>query len=77
MKKNPHRVFQSGTVKTLYGGDLFETADTEMEILQVISQTDHVFEVNLPDLKAMERTSNGSFIFDESIEGGVKVATIK
>lgn len=77
LKKNPHRVFQSGTVKTLYGGDLFETADTEMEILQVISQTDHVFEVNLPDLKAMERTSNGSFIFDESIEGGVKVATTK
>ena len=77
LKKNPHRVFQSGTVKTVYGGDLFEAADEAMEVLQVISETDQVFEVNLPDLKTMERTSNGSFIFDESIEGGVKVANIK
>ncbi|MDN6071239.1 MAG: DNA topoisomerase IV subunit A [Lactococcus plantarum] len=77
LKKHPHRVFQSGTVKTVYGGDLFEAADEAMEVLQVISETDQVFEVSLPDLKTMERTSNGSFIFDESIEGGVKVANIK
>jgi topoisomerase-4 subunit A len=46
-------------------------------LLQVLSQTDKLFEINLPDLNLLDRTSNGSFIFDEAIEGGVKSAQLK
>ena len=48
-----------------------------MQVLQVISNTDTLFEINLPDLNVLERTSNGSFIFDETKELGVKSAKIK
>ncbi|MBR6895862.1 MAG: DNA topoisomerase IV subunit A [Lactococcus sp.] len=77
LKKAPHKVISSGTIKNRYGGDLFEEADQEMQVLQVISNTDTLFEINLPDLNILERTSNGSFIFDETKELGVKSAKIK
>ena len=77
LKKAPHKVFASGTVKNVYGGDLFSETDQELQILQVLSQTDKLFEINLPDLNLLDRTSNGSFIFDEAIEGGVKSAQLK
>ncbi|MGX7008850.1 topoisomerase-4 subunit A [Lactococcus chungangensis CAU 28 = DSM 22330] len=77
LKKAPHKVFASGTVKNVYGGDLFSETDQELQMLQVLSQTDKLFEINLPDLNLLDRTSNGSFIFDEAIEGGVKFANIK
>ncbi|MBW9330152.1 DNA topoisomerase IV subunit A [Lactococcus raffinolactis] len=76
LKKAPHKVFASGTVKNVYGGDLFSETDQELQILQVMSQTDKLFEINLPDLNLLDRTSNGSFIFDEAIEGGVKSVNI-
>ena len=77
LKKAPHKVVSSGTIKNKYGGDLFAEADQEMQVLQVISNTDTLFEINLPDLNVLERTSNGSFIFDEAIEQGVKSSNIK
>ncbi len=77
LKKAPHKVFASGSVKNVYGGDLFSDVDQELQILQVIPQTDQLFEINLPDLNLLDRTSNGSFIFDEAIEGGVKSANLK
>ncbi|GFH43090.1 DNA topoisomerase 4 subunit A [Lactococcus hodotermopsidis] len=77
LKKTPHTVFKSGTVKEIIGGDLFAETDSETQILQVISQTDKLFEINLPDLHTLDRTSNGSFIFDESVELGVKSARVK
>ncbi|GAX46429.1 DNA topoisomerase IV subunit A [Pseudolactococcus reticulitermitis] len=77
LKKSPHKVFDSGTVKNVYGGDLFAETDQDLQILQVQSQTDKLFEINLPDLNLLDRTSNGSFIFDEAIEGGVKSANLK
>lgn len=77
LKKAPHKVFASGTVKNVYGGDLFSETDQELQMLQVLSQTDKLFEINLPDLNLLDRTSNGSFIFDEAIEGGVKSAQLK
>lgn len=77
LKKAPHKVFASGTVKNVYGGDLFSETDQELQILQVLSQTDKLFEINLPDLNLLDRTSNGSFIFDEAIEGGVKSTQLK
>lgn len=77
LKKAPHKVISSGTIKNRYGGDLFAEADQEMQVLQVISNTDTLFEINLPDLNILERTSNGSFIFDETKELGVKSAKIK
>ena len=77
LKKAPHKVISSGTIKNRYGGDLFAEADQEMQVLQVISNTDTLFEINLPDLNVLERTSNGSFIFDETKELGVKSAKIK
>ncbi|MDG4961030.1 DNA topoisomerase IV subunit A [Lactococcus raffinolactis] len=76
LKKAPHKVFASGTVKNVYGGDLFSETDQELQMLQVLSQTDKLFEINLPDLNLLDRTSNGSFIFDEAIEGGVKSVNI-
>ena len=76
LKKAPHKVFASGTVKNVYGGDLFSETDQELQMLQVLSQTDKLFEINLPDLNLLDRTSNGSFIFDEAIEGGVKFDNI-
>lgn len=76
LKKAPHRVFASGTVKNIYGGDLFVESHQELQTLQVMSQTDKLFEINLPDLNLLDRTSNGSFIFDEAVEGGVKSAQI-
>ena len=76
LKKAPHKVFASGTVKNVYGGDLFSETDQELQMLQVLLQTDKLFEINLPDLNLLDRTSNGSFIFDEAIEGGVKFANI-
>src|SRR5574337_59781 len=77
LKKAPHKVISSGTIKNRYGGDLFEEADQEMQVLQVISNTDTLFEINLPDLNVLERTSNGSFIFDKTKEISVKSAKIK
>ncbi|MCJ1994541.1 DNA topoisomerase IV subunit A [Lactococcus piscium] len=77
LKKAPHKVVSSGTIKNSYGGDLFAEADQEMQVLQVISNTDTLFEINLPDLNILERTSNGSFIFDEAKELGVKSSKIK
>lgn len=77
LKKAPHKVFASGTVKNVYGGDLFSETDQELQMLQVLSQTDKLFEINLPDLNLLDRTSNGSFIFDEAIEGGIKSAQLK
>lgn len=77
LKKAPHKVVSSGTIKNKYGGDLFAETDQEMQVLQVISNTDTLFEINLPDLNVLERTSNGSFIFDEAIEQGVKSSNIK
>ena len=77
LKKAPHKVFASGTVKNVYGGDLFSETDQELQMLQVLSQTDKLFEINLPGLNLLDRTSNGSFIFDEAIEGGVKSAQLK
>ncbi|MCJ2001520.1 DNA topoisomerase IV subunit A [Lactococcus carnosus] len=77
LKKAPHKVISSGTIKNRYGGDLFAEADQEMQVLQVISNTDTLFEINLPDLNILERTSNGSFIFDETKELGVKSSKIK
>ncbi|XOQ36237.1 MAG: DNA topoisomerase IV subunit A [Lactococcus sp.] len=77
LKKAPHKVFASGSVKNVYGGDLFSETDQELQMLQVLSQTDKLFEINLPDLNLLDRTSNGSFIFDEAIEGGVKSANLK
>ena len=77
LKKAPHKVFASGTVKNVYGGDLFSETDQELQMLQVLSQTDKLFEINLPDLNLLDRTSNGSFIFDEAIEGGVKSTQLK
>jgi topoisomerase IV subunit A len=77
LKKAPHKVFASGSVKNVYGGDLFSETDQELQMLQVLSQTDKLFEINLPDLNLLDRTSNGSFIFDEAIEGGVKSAQLK
>ncbi|MDN6539447.1 MAG: DNA topoisomerase IV subunit A, partial [Lactococcus sp.] len=57
LKKAPHKVISSGTIKNRYGGDLFAEADQEMQVLQVISNTDTLFEINLPDLNILERTS--------------------
>ena len=77
LKKAPHKVVSSGAIKNRYGGDLFSEVDQEMQVLQVISNTDTLFEINLPDLNVLERTSNGSFIFDETKELGVKSSKIK
>ncbi|OFI47737.1 DNA topoisomerase IV subunit A [Floricoccus penangensis] len=59
LKKTPHRVFAAGNV----------LEDTN---LRIISEMLHEFDIHPADLGYSERTSNGSFIFDEDKEKGVK-----
>ena len=59
LKKTPHRVFAAGSV-------------LENTNLRVISEMLHEFDIQPTDLGYSERTSNGSFIFDEDKEKGVK-----
>ncbi|OFI49379.1 DNA topoisomerase IV subunit A [Floricoccus tropicus] len=59
LKKTPHRVFAAGNV-------------LENTNLRVISEMLHEFDIHPTDLGYSERTSNGSFIFDEDKEKGVK-----
>ena len=82
LKAKPHRVFLAGTV---YGQapaelDLFATEATiseEGQILDVISTTGQVTEVDLASLGLSDRTSNGSFVSDSISDQGVFAAFIK
>ncbi|WEV44607.1 DNA topoisomerase IV subunit A [Streptococcaceae bacterium ESL0687] len=64
LKKSPHYVFGAGNA-------------SDSTSLQVTSLILEKFDINLADLGLSERTSNGSFIFDESKEKGVKEVTEK
>ena len=76
LKNKPHRVFLGGAV---YGQapaelDLFATETTvsdEGQILEVISTTGQVTEVDLASLGLSDRTSNGSFVSDAISDQGV------
>lgn len=84
LKAKPHRVFVAGPVLFLSENgraelDLFATEvdDTDQQILQVMSKTGDVTEVNLADLNLSERTSNGSFISDKISDQEVFAAKLK
>ncbi|MBJ8349542.1 DNA topoisomerase IV subunit A [Streptococcus zalophi] len=66
LKAKPHRVFASGIITAKDDLiDLFSTETSEeKELLEVISQTQEKYSVNLATLPQSERTSNGSFISD-------------
>ncbi|MCP1639240.1 topoisomerase-4 subunit A [Streptococcus gallinaceus] len=82
LKAKPHRVFVAGPVLSENGRaelDLFATEvdNTDQQILQVMSKTGDVTEVNLADLTLSERTSNGSFISDKISDQEVFAAKLK
>ncbi|MCR8967254.1 DNA topoisomerase IV subunit A [Streptococcus zalophi] len=66
LKAKPHRVFASGIITAKDDLiDLFSTETSEeKELLEVTSQTQEKYSVNLATLPQSERTSNGSFISD-------------
>ena len=82
LKSKPHRVFLAGAV---YGQapaelDLFATEvgeSGEGQILEVVSTTGQLTEVDLTSLGLSERTSNGSFVSDTISEQGVFEAYVK
>ncbi|WEV60107.1 DNA topoisomerase IV subunit A [Streptococcaceae bacterium ESL0729] len=59
LKKAPHQVFAAGNA----------SPSTALQVTSLILKK---FDINLSDLGLSERTSNGSFIFDEALEKGVK-----
>ncbi|WP_394405167.1 DNA topoisomerase IV subunit A [Streptococcus sp. 20-1249] len=82
LKAKPHRVFMAGPVLSENGGadlDLFatEVESSDQQILQVMSKTGDVTEVNLANLTLSERTSNGSFIADKISDQEVFTAKMK
>ncbi|CRH92526.1 DNA gyrase subunit A [Chlamydia trachomatis] len=82
LKAKPHRVFMAGPVLLENGGaelDLFatEVENTDQQILQIMSKTGDVTEVNLANLTLSERTSNGSFISDKISDQEVFAAKLK
>ncbi|SQG04238.1 topoisomerase IV subunit A [Streptococcus gordonii] len=80
LKTKPHRVFAAGPVfGEAVDFDLFttEAEASEEQILQVLSNTGTVYEINLADLSLSERTSNGSFISDTISDEEVFSAYIK
>lgn len=78
LKTKPHRVFAAGSVQTANSElDLFTLSDSpSQQILEVVTKTNQVYEVNLLDLPESERTSNGSFISDTISEEGVQSARL-
>ncbi|MGT2771230.1 DNA topoisomerase IV subunit A [Streptococcus marimammalium] len=73
LKTKPHRIFAAGIIIAkddeinLFSSEL----PKEKELLEVTSQTQEKYNVNLATLPQSERTSNGSFISDTISEQGV------
>lgn len=70
LKSKPHRVFAAGPVwsnETIKELDLFasdQESSQDKQVLEVISKTGKVDQVDLASLGLSDRTSNGSFISD-------------
>ncbi|MBP2622419.1 DNA topoisomerase IV subunit A [Streptococcus oricebi] len=82
LKNKPHRVQIAGPVlgQAPADLDLFTTEEALVEqgqTLEVISKTNQVYQVDLPNLSLSERTSNGSFISDSISDQKVMEAYLK
>ena len=83
LKSKPHRVFLAGPVLSdanTQDLDLFSTEVQEsddQQILEVMSKTGKLEQVNLVELGLSERTSNGSFISDTISDQEVYQAEVK
>ncbi|WP_029552723.1 DNA gyrase C-terminal beta-propeller domain-containing protein, partial [Streptococcus sobrinus] len=83
LKSKPHRVFLAGPVLSdanTQDLDLFSTEVQEsddQQILEVMSKTGKLEQVNLVELGLSERTSNGSFISDTISDQEIYRAEVK
>ncbi|HGI3820020.1 TPA: DNA topoisomerase IV subunit A [Streptococcus agalactiae] len=83
LKSKPHRVFKAGPVyleDSSFEFDLFSSVSNhegDTFVLEIISKTGKVYDVDLSQWSFSERTSNGSFVSDKISDEGVFSVKIK
>ena len=64
LKSNPHRVFK--VIK-----------NEENQVVELVTETNHVVTVDLNEIPINDRQSNGSFVIDEKSAGGISNVIVK
>ncbi|HEO5402829.1 TPA: DNA topoisomerase IV subunit A [Streptococcus agalactiae] len=83
LKSKPHRVFKAGPVyleDSSFEFDLFSSVSNhegDTFVLEIMSKTGKVYDVDLSQWSFSERTSNGSFVSDKISDEGVFSLKIK
>ncbi|HGI4184665.1 TPA: DNA topoisomerase IV subunit A [Streptococcus agalactiae] len=83
LKSKPHRVFKAGPVyleDSSFEFDLFSSVSNhegDTFVLEIMSKTGKVYDVDLSQWSFSERTSNGSFVSDKVSDEGVFSVKIK
>ncbi|HGD4651016.1 TPA: DNA topoisomerase IV subunit A [Streptococcus agalactiae] len=83
LKSKPHRVFKAGPVyleDSSFEFDLFSSVlnhEGDTFVLEIMSKTGKVYDVDLSQWSFSERTSNGSFVSDKISDEGVFSVKIK
>ncbi|HGI5963443.1 TPA: DNA topoisomerase IV subunit A [Streptococcus agalactiae] len=83
LKSKPHRVFKAGPVyleDSSFEFDLFNSVSNhegDTFVLEIMSKTGKVYDVDLSQWSFSERTSNGSFVSDKISDEGVFSVKIK
>lgn len=83
LKSKPHRVFKAGPVyleDSSFEFDLFSSVSNhegDTFVLEIMSKTGKVYDVDLSQWSFSERTSNGSFVSDKISDEGVFSVKIK
>ncbi|HGD2320649.1 TPA: DNA topoisomerase IV subunit A [Streptococcus agalactiae] len=83
LKSKPHRVFKAGPVyleDSSFEFDLFSSVsnhEVDTFVLEIMSKTGKVYDVDLSQWSFSERTSNGSFVSDKISDEGVFSVKIK
>ncbi|HEN6437307.1 TPA: DNA topoisomerase IV subunit A [Streptococcus agalactiae] len=83
LKSKPHRVFKAGPVyleDSSFEFDLFSSVSNhegDTFVLEIMSKTGKVYDVDLRQWSFSERTSNGSFVSDKISDEGVFSVKIK
>ncbi|HHV5814499.1 TPA: DNA topoisomerase IV subunit A [Streptococcus agalactiae] len=83
LKSKPHRVFKAGPVYlegSSFEFDLFSSVSNhegDTFVLEIMSKTGKVYDVDLSQWSFSERTSNGSFVSDKISDEGVFSVKIK
>ncbi|EPU54773.1 DNA topoisomerase IV subunit A [Streptococcus agalactiae GB00012] len=83
LKSKPHRIFKAGPVyleDSSFEFDLFSSVSNhegDTFVLEIMSKTGKVYDVDLSQWSFSERTSNGSFVSDKISDEGVFSVKIK